>query len=206
MIKPDAIKEPEKVIRAHPFFSKVHNIQSIKDCKSKKELSKNLNHWVVMYGLLSVKNKHALQFKSSKKKPVFAFEMSLKNSKIKAKNKMGMGIVKFDKINAPPSEILFQHAFFHCKTKKQATNHLGEIVAISGKLRYRMLKLQPHAFVYLYNALDVLKAIKNKKTKMIARIHPYYSTLFFSPASLGMATSYTYGRVGYVSNVLWYDY
>lgn len=207
------VKAPEQVIQSHPYFTKIHKIQDIPQCQTKDDLSKHLHQWVVMFGLLSVKPSSTLLFRTSKKDPTIDFTLPLQNRQLKGKNNLGMIVAKFDKINAPPKETLLQQPLVVCKTKAQVKKHLGEIVALSARVKRKgtnknhpFLKIGPKTLLYVYSFPKELanKKMANKKIYLITSIYRYGMPLFFEEPLVFSRIGV--GQVGYIKSQLWFDY
>ena len=204
--KPPLVKEPEQVIRAHPFVEKVEKVQAIPTCGSWADIEQNLDRWVVVYGLLSNKGRQKITFRTSHEKPWAQFEMREASHFEKGKNQPGMAIVKFAKANQPPEATLLQRVFPVCETATDFRQHRGQLVAFSGKVKKQgRFRVNRNTWLYIYSlpsGLDI-DEVEGKKIRFITRIFHYSVPHFFE---LPLFFNYlAFGQVGYIKNGLWYE-
>ncbi|OJJ18735.1 hypothetical protein BKI52_24350 [marine bacterium AO1-C] len=204
--KQPLVKDPEKLIRVHPFVTKVAQIQAIPACHSQKDIETNLNQWVVVYGLISVRDEQKVVFQANHKNPWLLFNMPSTNALKQGKKQPGMAIVKFTQANQPPSATLLQRLFPVCKTIEQFRQHQGQLVAFSGKVKKKgKLKVNRKTLLYIYQLPNSLTSdqLEGKKVQFITRVYHYGLPHFFE---LPLFFNYlAFGQIGYIKDGLWLD-
>ncbi|HAS39453.1 MAG TPA: hypothetical protein DCS93_03200 [Microscillaceae bacterium] len=203
--KPPVAKEPEKVIRAHPFVQQVVQIQAIPACYIPQDIEKNLDRWVVVFGLLSVKDQQ-VAFQANRAQPWLQFDTAATHPLTQGKHQPGMVIVKFTKANQAPSTTLLQRLFPVCETVDQFKQYGGRLVAFSGKVKEQArFKVNGNTWLYLYRlplGLNIDK-VEGEKLQFITRVYAYGAPQFFELPLFFNRPSF--GQIGYIKNGLWYD-
>lgn len=204
--KPSLAEEPEKLIRSHPFIDKVSQIQGIPNCYSAKDVEQNLERWVAVYGLLSVKESQQVHFQSNRKNSWLQFDFLATQMPFSDKKHPGMVIAKFVKPHQAPIATLLQRGFPICKTAKQIKQYWGQLVTVTGKVKKQgKFKINAHTSLYLYNVPLGLRtdALQGQKIQFITRIYAYDAPHFFELPLFFNRPSF--GQVGYIKSGLWYD-
>ncbi|HAS46341.1 MAG TPA: hypothetical protein DCS93_38020 [Microscillaceae bacterium] len=205
-------KEPEKTIRNHPVFTKVHQIQGIPICHNSEDLSKNLNRWVLIYGLFSQKNDQTLYFQSGQESPGFQLEVNAYNHRLKNDLRPGLVIARFDQVNAPPAKVLHWQLLPFCTTEAEVAAHAGEIIAVKGKMvgkgkkhqKFPFLEMADQTYIYFSDYPKNFKSspkTKNKPLFVIARVLNKDVFFDFTPSVFLPGYTHTYFK-----NIYWYGY
>lgn len=210
------VKEPEKVIRNHPVFTKVYQITGLPICNTKEDLNNNLGSWILVCGFFSKgrkkSNRQTLHFQSNRKKPITQFEVSTQGNQFKKKLQPGMVIARFNKLNAPPTKILFWQTIPYCTSKAELAKHLGEVIAVSGRIvskgrrnhSFPFLKTARKTYIYFSyypKSMQTAQANQSKKLFIIASVQNKAMFFDFNPSVF--LPGYT---ATYFSSIYWYDY
>jgi len=203
--KPPLLEAPEKIIRTHPFVHQVAQVQAVPTCYNSQDIENNLDRWVVVFGLLSVKDQQ-VAFRASSERPWLQFDASATHTLKPGKHQPGMAVVKFAKTNQPPEAVLWQQLFPVCKTADQFKQYRGRLVAFSGKVKEKgRFKVNGNTWLYLYQLpLDLnIDKVQGEKLQFITRIYAYGAPHFFELPLFFNRPSF--GQIGYIKNGLWYD-
>lgn len=203
-------KEPAHIIQNQPYFSSIDHIQSMAICATPKDISQHIGHWVVLFGWLSADKNKVLHYRSTQQK----FSIPMPSLATHYKNKLGMIVAKFDQQNTHPSEIISHRLLPICQSSEDIKKHLGEIVAISGKVKnkkinnttYSLLKTSPRTRLYFYSspAALVLQEMKGKKMQLIAGLQNYDAPTFFQLSYYFNRPSL--GQQAYISKFFWWSF
>ena len=205
-------KEPEKVIRAHPTFTKVKLIQGVSICRTVTDLKKNLGHWVLLHGLFSTKDAQTLYFQSSREKTGFQFKLASNNAQFINEARPGMVIARFDEVDAPPVEILHWQLLPYCSTEAEVAKHAGEIIAVAGQIvgkgkkhqQYPFLEITRNTYIYFSHYPETLKKArpdKNTPLFIIARVLDKAVFFDFTPSVFLPGYTHTYFH-----HIYWHGY
>ncbi|EAY27766.1 hypothetical protein [Microscilla marina] len=203
-------KKPAQIIQNQPYFSSINKIQSIATCTTSQDIKQHLGHWVALFGKLSTDKANTLHYQSTS----WAFHLPLTTPPVHCQDKLGIVFVKFDQPNTPPSEILSHRVLPVCQSAEDIKAHLGEIVALSGKIKNKKIKGVSHALlktsartcVYFYNPPPALELTNRtgKKTQMIVCLQNYDAPTFFQLSFHFNRPSL--GQKAYMSKVFWWDF